>query len=97
MAERDRRGIAARIDRTNHVLVPINVIAPAGAIAAPHTVINAVVDALRSFGVEHIDIPATPEKVWAAMRTGAAAIERRRSRHFSRKARPILSVSGCVR
>jgi carbon-monoxide dehydrogenase large subunit len=43
----------------------------AGAIAAPHTVINAVVDALGSFGVEHIDMPATPEKVWAAIRTGA--------------------------
>ena len=28
MAERDRRGITARIDRTNHVPVPINVIAP---------------------------------------------------------------------
>jgi hypothetical protein len=28
VAERDRRGITARIDRTNHVPVPINVIAP---------------------------------------------------------------------
>jgi hypothetical protein len=32
MAERDRRGITARIDRTNHVPVPINVIAPPGGI-----------------------------------------------------------------
>lgn len=39
----------------------------AGAIAAPQAVINAVVDALRPFGVEHIDMPATAERVWRAM------------------------------
>lgn len=33
MAERDRRGITARIDRTNHVPVPINVIAPPDALS----------------------------------------------------------------
>jgi carbon-monoxide dehydrogenase large subunit len=27
-------------------------------------VINALVDALAPFGVEHVDMPATPEKVW---------------------------------
>ncbi len=30
MAERERRGITARIDRTNHVPVPISVTTPAG-------------------------------------------------------------------
>jgi aerobic carbon-monoxide dehydrogenase large subunit len=30
--------------------------------------INAVVDALRDFGVRHIEMPATPERVWHAMR-----------------------------
>jgi carbon-monoxide dehydrogenase large subunit len=35
----------------------------AGAIAAPAAVINAVTDAL---GVSHLDMPATPEKVWRA-------------------------------
>ena len=41
----------------------------AGAIGSPPTVINSVIDALRSGGhqVEHIDMPATPAKVWAAM------------------------------
>lgn len=29
------------------------------------TTINAVVDALSEFGIEHIDMPATPAKVWA--------------------------------
>jgi carbon-monoxide dehydrogenase large subunit len=36
----------------------------AGAIGAPPAVINALVDALAPYGVKHIDMPATPEKVW---------------------------------
>lgn len=42
-------------------------IGESGAVGAPPAVINAVVDALAEFGVEHIDMPATPEKVWALM------------------------------
>ena len=44
----------------------------AGAIGAPPTIINALVDALQPYGVRHIDMPATPEKVWAAIRAGSA-------------------------
>jgi carbon-monoxide dehydrogenase large subunit len=29
--------------------------------------INAIVDALSEFGVKHIEMPATPERVWRAM------------------------------
>lgn len=36
----------------------------AGAIGAPPAVINAVVDALQPYGVQHVDMPATPEKIW---------------------------------
>lgn len=36
----------------------------AGAIGAPPAVINALVDALSPYGVTHIDMPATPEKIW---------------------------------
>jgi carbon-monoxide dehydrogenase large subunit len=39
----------------------------AGAIGAPPAVVNAVVDALEPFGVENIDMPLTPEKVWRAV------------------------------
>ncbi|MGD2069460.1 MAG: xanthine dehydrogenase family protein molybdopterin-binding subunit [Gemmatimonadota bacterium] len=39
-----------------------------GSIGVPPAVINAVVDALKDYGVDHIDMPATPEKVWRAMR-----------------------------
>ena len=36
-----------------------------GAIGAPPAVIGAVVDALKEYGVRHIDMPATAEKVWS--------------------------------
>ncbi|TNF23093.1 MAG: xanthine dehydrogenase family protein molybdopterin-binding subunit [Rhodobacteraceae bacterium] len=41
----------------------------AGAIGSPPTVINAILDALHSGGhkVDHIDMPATPARVWAAI------------------------------
>ena len=38
-----------------------------GTIGAPPAVMNAVVDALRKVGVDHIDMPATPARVWAVM------------------------------
>jgi len=41
----------------------------AGTIAAPPAVVNAVVDALRPFDVEHVDMPVTPETVWRAVRS----------------------------
>ena len=42
----------------------------AGAIGSPPAVVNAVIDALHRGGftnVEHIDMPVTPARVWAAM------------------------------
>ena len=38
-------------------------------VAAPAAVANAVMDALRSAGVRHVDTPLTPEKIWRAMNT----------------------------
>jgi aerobic carbon-monoxide dehydrogenase large subunit len=43
----------------------------AGAIAAPQAIIAAVLDALAPLGVTHIDMPATPERIWRAIREGA--------------------------
>jgi carbon-monoxide dehydrogenase large subunit len=40
-------------------------IGEAGTIGSVPTVANAVGDALRQLGVRHVDIPATPERVWA--------------------------------
>ncbi|WP_157089213.1 molybdopterin cofactor-binding domain-containing protein, partial [Oceanibaculum pacificum] len=39
----------------------------AGAIGAPPAVINALVDALQEYGVDHIDMPATAEVIWQAI------------------------------
>jgi aerobic carbon-monoxide dehydrogenase large subunit len=39
----------------------------AGAIASPQAIIAAVLDALAPLGVTHIDMPATPERVWRAI------------------------------
>jgi len=38
-----------------------------GTVPALAVVINAVVDALSEFGVRHIEMPATPERVWQAI------------------------------
>ncbi len=40
----------------------------AGSIGAPPAVINAIVDALVPYGVKHIDMPATPQRVWQTIR-----------------------------
>jgi carbon-monoxide dehydrogenase large subunit len=39
-----------------------------GTIAATPTVVNAVIDALAPFGVTHLDMPLTPEKIWKAVK-----------------------------
>jgi len=38
-----------------------------GTTPAPAVVVNAIVDALSEFGVTHIEMPATPERVWRAI------------------------------
>ena len=44
----------------------------AGTIASTPAVVNAVVDALRPFGVTDIRMPATPERVWRAVHSGGS-------------------------
>ena len=39
----------------------------AGCVGAMPAVVNAVVDALKEFGVTHIEMPATSERIWRAM------------------------------
>jgi aerobic carbon-monoxide dehydrogenase large subunit len=43
----------------------------AGAIGAPPAVVNAVVDALAPLGIEHLDMPLTPERIWRAIRAAS--------------------------
>jgi len=44
----------------------------AGAIGAPAALMNAVHDALSAVGVKHIDMPASPHRVWQAIRAARA-------------------------
>jgi carbon-monoxide dehydrogenase large subunit len=40
----------------------------AGAIGAPPALVNAVVDAVAEFGIDHLDMPLTPRRLWRALR-----------------------------
>ncbi len=40
----------------------------AGCAGALPSVMNALVDALSEYGIRHIDMPATPERVWRVIR-----------------------------
>ena len=44
----------------------------AGCAGALPSVMNALVDALAEYGVRHIDMPATPERVWRALQAARA-------------------------
>ncbi|PYN72716.1 MAG: carbon monoxide dehydrogenase [Candidatus Rokuibacteriota bacterium] len=43
-----------------------------GTVGAPGAVIHAILDALAPLGVTHLDMPATPERVWRAIRNARA-------------------------
>ncbi len=45
----------------------------AGTIGATPCVVNAIVDAVRQFGVNDIEMPCTPARVWSAINAGGAA------------------------
>ena len=63
-------------------------------------IINAVVDALAEFGVTHIDMPASPERVWRAIQAGDQ-VDRCRRRDRTARAAPArprrrgLLKNGC--
>jgi carbon-monoxide dehydrogenase large subunit len=59
----------------SQVLTPTNRLGVRGAgeggtTGALGAVVNAVIDALAEFGVSHIDMPVTQEKIWRAIHTG---------------------------
>jgi aerobic carbon-monoxide dehydrogenase large subunit len=47
-------------------------IGEAGTIGSTPAVQNAIIDALAPLGVRHIDMPASPQRVWQALRAAAA-------------------------
>jgi aerobic carbon-monoxide dehydrogenase large subunit len=67
--------VGNHVTACTHNPIGIKGVGEVGAIGVPPAVINAVIDALTPLGVTHIDMPATPEKVWRAIQSaqGGAA------------------------
>ncbi|MGA7788575.1 MAG: xanthine dehydrogenase family protein molybdopterin-binding subunit [Xanthobacteraceae bacterium] len=51
-----------------------------GTVPALAVIVNAIVDALSGFGVRHIEMPATPERVWQAIEQARSGQANGRSR-----------------
>jgi carbon-monoxide dehydrogenase large subunit len=68
---KSNRLVSFETDRTvtpcPHNPLGVKGIGEAGTIASPAAIVNAVVDALKPYGVTHIDMPLTSEKVWQAI------------------------------
>jgi aerobic carbon-monoxide dehydrogenase large subunit len=64
----------------------------AGTIGAPPTVINSIVDALSPYGITHIDMPASPFKVWQAIQNAQGQAAGTRDADLS--GRPAQATEG---
>lgn len=54
----------------------VKAVGEAGTIAAPSAVMNAVMNAIRPLGVNHLDMPATPSKVWHALQAAKIRLDK---------------------
>jgi len=63
-------GVATHATLCTHNPLGVKGCGEVGAIGSPPAVINAVVDALRDYGVRHIEMPATPAKIWSIINAG---------------------------
>jgi carbon-monoxide dehydrogenase large subunit len=73
--------IRSQFQQTPSPTNPLGVkgIGESGAIGAPPTIVHAVLDALAPFGIAHLDMPLTPQKIWVAIQS-AGAEQNRHSR-----------------
>ena len=73
-----RAGLLGKVTALEHAVPsPTNLLGAkgtgeAGTTGALPTLMNALVDALRPAGITHLDMPATPARVWQALRTAGA-------------------------
>ena len=56
----------------------------AGTIAASPAIVNAVIDALRPLGVDYINMPLSPQRVWAAIQRPGRDVPRTRASRAAR-------------
>jgi carbon-monoxide dehydrogenase large subunit len=68
--------IRSQLQETPSPTNPLGVkgIGESGSIGAPPTIVHAVLDALAPFGIGHLDMPLTPQKIWAAIQTARADV-----------------------
>ena len=63
--------ISYDLDRTvtpcPHNPLGVKGVGETGSIGSPAAVVNAVMDALKPFGIKHSNMPLTPEKIWRAI------------------------------
>ncbi|MFQ5930481.1 MAG: molybdopterin cofactor-binding domain-containing protein, partial [Acidobacteriota bacterium] len=63
--------VSFELDRTvtpcPHNPLGVKGVGETGTIASSAAVVNAVMDALKSYGIKHLDMPLTPEKIWRAI------------------------------
>jgi carbon-monoxide dehydrogenase large subunit len=66
--------IRSQFQQTPSPVNPLGVkgIGESGSIGAPPTMVHAVLDALAPFGILHLDMPLTPQKVWTAIQDARA-------------------------
>ena len=57
-----------RLDQSTSTKLGVKGGGEGGTTGAPAAVVGAIVDALSELGVRHIEMPATPERVWRAIR-----------------------------
>jgi carbon-monoxide dehydrogenase large subunit len=62
--------VSHEVTECTHNVLGVKGCGEAGAIGSPPAVINAIVDALKDHGVDHIEMPATPSRVWQAIHGG---------------------------
>ena len=74
----EQRVVEPRVMRTSHhdqVRIAASsdleyrAVGEAGTVGAPPAVVNAVLDALAPFGIEHLDTPLRPDRIWNAIAT----------------------------
>ena len=61
--------VSTQSTRCTHNPIGVKGCGEVGTIASPATVVSAVVDALSTYGVTHLDMPATPQRIWQAIQT----------------------------
>jgi len=67
--------VGNRVTPCTHNPLGVKGCGEAGAIGSPPAVINAVIDALSPLGVTHLDMPASPERVWQAIQSASKSAQ----------------------